>query len=164
MSFLSFLYDHNAATNSINVSSPKYNNLFGCSQNHILFIKQFLNPFTKNVTGLTIKNFLKTGFAILSAFHKIPDNQNIAVINDLTKFTKSLLIAPINEENNPHNVKNINESNIQNGNCNIYMSGANPKNAKITPTINNSIKFTDKLDKLTNVGIVDTGNFIFVTK
>ena len=110
MSFLNFLYDHNPATKRITVIIPKYSNLLGCSQNHILFIKQFLNPLTKNVIGFKFKNFLSNGLATVSAFHNIPDNQNMAVINDLTRFTKSLLIAPINDANNAHNVKKIKDN------------------------------------------------------
>ena len=89
----------------------KYISLFGCSKNQILFIKQFLNPFTKNVIGFKFKNLLSHKLLTVSAFHSIQDSQNIAVINDFTKFTKSLLIAPINDENNAHNVKKINDSN-----------------------------------------------------
>jgi len=110
MSFLNFLYDHNPANKSIKVIIQKYNNLFGCCQNHILLIKQFLNPLTKNVTGFNIKNFLSAGLAIASGFHRIPDSQNTAIMKDLTRLTKSLLIAPINDANNPHAVKNINDN------------------------------------------------------
>ena len=44
------------------------------------------------------------------------------------------------------------------------MSGGYPNKQNITTTINSSTIFIVKFDKLTNVGIVDTGNFIFVTK
>ena len=86
----------------------KYNNLFGCSQNQTLFIKQFLYPFIKNVIGFKFKNFLSHGIDIVFGFQIIPDSQNTAFIKDFIKFTKSLLIAPINDENNAHNVKNMN--------------------------------------------------------
>lgn len=46
----------------------------------------------------------------------------------------------------------------------MYMSGTYPNKQNITITIINSKMFTIILDILTKVGIVDTGNFIFVTK
>ena len=96
----------------MHVMAIKHNRVFGDSQNHTLLIKQFLKPFTKNVTGFKFKNLLSHGILTLSAFHNIADSQNIAVIKDFIKFTKSLLIAPINDENNAHKVKNIKDKSI----------------------------------------------------
>ena len=111
MSFLNFLYDHNPSRKSIITSIIKYDNLLGCSQNQILFINTLRKPLTKYVTGFKCKKVLSHGIAIVSGFHNIPDSQNTAVINDFTKFTKSLLIAPINDANCAHKVKNMNDSN-----------------------------------------------------
>ena len=44
------------------------------------------------------------------------------------------------------------------------MSGVNPNKQKIIMTIANNIILIIMLDILINVGIVDTGNFILVTK
>lgn len=46
----------------------------------------------------------------------------------------------------------------------MYKSGRYPNAINITIIINNKIRLVIKFDILTNVGIVDTGNFIFVTK
>ena len=46
----------------------------------------------------------------------------------------------------------------------MYISGKYPNKANIIMTIINNITFTIIFDRLTNVGIVATGNFIFVTK
>lgn len=46
----------------------------------------------------------------------------------------------------------------------MYISGGYPNKQNIITTINNNTIFTVKFDKLTIVGIVDTGNFILVTK
>ena len=86
----------------------KYSNLFGCCQNHILFIKQFLKPLTKYVTGLNISAFLSHTIFTVSGFHIIPESQNTAETNDFTKLAKSLLMAASNEENNAHTVQNKN--------------------------------------------------------
>ena len=85
MSFLSFLYVAIANTNKTIVIIKKYISLFGCSQNHTLFIKQFLNPLTRNVTGFKFKSFFTVALCTVSGFHMIPDNQNKAVIKDFTK-------------------------------------------------------------------------------
>ena len=44
------------------------------------------------------------------------------------------------------------------------MSGVNPNKQKIIMTIPNNMILIIMLDILINVGIVDTGNFILVTK
>jgi len=46
----------------------------------------------------------------------------------------------------------------------MYISGAYPKKQNNNITINSNITFTVIFDKLINVGIVDTGNLILVTK
>lgn len=46
----------------------------------------------------------------------------------------------------------------------MYISGMYPNKQNITITININSTLILKLDILTKVGIVDTGNFILVTK
>lgn len=46
----------------------------------------------------------------------------------------------------------------------MYTSGKYPNKLKIITTITINIMFIIILEMLTNVGIVETGNFIFVTK
>ena len=97
-------------------------------------------------------------------FQTIPESQNTAVTNDFTKFAKSLLIHESSEENRENTVNIRKLNNIYIGNCIIYILGGYPikTNIKIITIIKNI--FTISFDILTNVGIVDIGNFIFVTK
>ena len=71
-------------------------------------MKQFLNPFVKNVTGFNINNFFIQTILIVSGFQRMPDNQKIAVTIDFTKFAKSLLIEERSEANKLQIVKKIN--------------------------------------------------------
>ena len=97
-------------------------------------------------------------------FHTIPDSQNTAVTNDLTKFAKSLLIHASNDANSENTVNMKKFNNIYIGNCTIYISGVYHIKIKIKIIITIKNKFTSNFEMLTKVGIVDIGNFIFVTK
>ena len=114
--------------------------------------------------GLNNSIVLIVSLEILLTSYIIPDVQNNAIVRDFTSCKKSLLIADNIPAKSDHDIKNINIISIYKGNCNQYISGANPYTTKITITIAISIKFISKSDRLINVGIVATGNFIFVTK